>query len=137
MIRLLTSCFCAILAISCASQGGGSSEVQQITLEPGSYSASVNVDKMDAEVRAYTMTSQITFGFEADHTFIYEVFAMGKENNDVGKWEIRGDSLYIHSLQRGPDSAFKLIAREDGNYEIIGPNHFLLTKKEEITPLKK
>lgn len=141
MIRIFAiSAICMILAMSCASQGSSEARAQQkeqITLTPGDYLAVVNMDKMADDVKAFSMTSEITFGFEADQTFIYKVFAMGKENNDVGRWEVRGDSLYIFSLQRGPNSVFKLEKGDNGGYEIIGPNHFILTPKEEITPIKE
>jgi hypothetical protein len=134
------SIVCTIIAVSCASQAssdGPAEQKEQITITPGDYKAVVNMDKMEDDVKAFSMTSEITFGFQADQTFIYQVFAMGKENNDVGRWEVRGDSLYIFSLQRGPNSAFKLVKGDNGGYEIIGPNHFILTRKEEITPIKE
>ena len=141
MIRILFASFiCVALVISCASQGESGTQGQSketVNIIPGNYKAVVNMNKMADDVKAFSMTSEITFGFEADHTFIYQVFAMGKENNDVGRWEVRGDSLYIFSLQRGPDSAFKLVKTSDEQYEIIGPNHFILTRKEEITPIKE
>ncbi|NND32769.1 MAG: hypothetical protein HKN76_09275 [Saprospiraceae bacterium] len=141
MIRIFFASIVSMaLAISCASQGESDAQdanKERVTMTPGNYKAVVNMEKMADDVKAFSMTSEITFGFEADQTFIYQVFAMGKENNDIGRWEVRGDSLYIFSLQRGPDSAFKLIKTADDRYEIIGPNHFILTRKEEITPIKE
>lgn len=140
MIRLISlSAFCLILTLSCSSQAtdGSSGAKEPVTITPGTYSAVVSQQNVADDVKAYHVTSKISFGFEPDNTFIYKVSAMGREIDDVGRWEIRGDSLHIFSLQKGPDSAFKLVKLDDQRYEIIGPNHFILTPQEEITPIKE
>ena len=117
-------------AIACNTQ-------KEVSITPGNYRAAINLENLEDEVKAYSMTSQITFGLMEDHTFIYKVFAMGKDMEDVGRWEIRGDSLHIFSLQKGPDSAFKIVEKGNDQYEIIGPNHFVLTKEEAVEPIEK
>ena len=117
---------------SCASQKDG----PRVHIEQGSYQAVVKADQLDETTRAYSMTSQIGFTFEKDNTFIYNVRAMGKEVDDVGKWEIKGDSLYIFDLERGPNSVFHILELSPGQYEIKGPNHFTLTKQGEVQALK-
>ncbi len=118
--------------LGCASQKGGPS----VRIEEGAYQAEVKADQLDETTRAYSMTSQIGFTFEKDNTFIYKVRAMGKEVDDVGKWEVRGDSLYIFDLQRGPNSVFHIMEVSPGQYEIKGPNHFTLTKQAPVEALK-
>lgn len=139
MIRLISLfSFCLVLTLSCSSQADTkSSDQEPVSIPPGTYTASVSQENVADDVKAYHVTSKISFGFEPDNTFIYKVAAMGREIDDVGRWEIRGDSLYIFSLQKGPDSAFKLVKVNDERYEIIGPNHFILTRQEEITPIKE
>ncbi|MBK8506741.1 MAG: hypothetical protein IPL46_33900 [Saprospiraceae bacterium] len=141
MIRIFSlSAICLGLTLSCASQQ--SEKVQeapkeQITIVPGTYSAVVSQEKIPDDVKAFHVTSRINFGFEADNTFIYRVAAMGREIDDVGRWEIRGDSLFIFGLQKGPNSAFRLVKVSEESYEIHGPNHFILTRQEEVTPIKE
>ncbi|MCB0668654.1 MAG: hypothetical protein KDC80_22670 [Saprospiraceae bacterium] len=139
MIRLISLfSFCLVLTLSCSSQADTkSSDQEPVSITPGTYTASVSQENVADDVKAYHVTSKISFGFEPDNTFIYKVAAMGREIDDVGRWEIRGDSLYIFSLKKGPDSAFKLVKVSDERYEIIGPNHFILTRQEEITPIKE
>lgn len=133
------SIICLIFTLSCAQAPAtkGGTQQEPVTITPGNYAAVVSQENVPDDVKAYHVTSKIYFGFESDNTFIYKVAAMGREIDDVGRWEIRGDSLYIFSLQKGPDSAFKLVKVSDDRYEIIGPNHFILTKEEEITPIKE
>ncbi len=107
-------------------------------IEEGTYAAAINPVNMDDSLRAYAGITQVFLSFEADNKFIYQVRAMGNEMDDVGKWEVRGDSLYIFDLGRGPNSAFKLNDLGDGQFELIGPNHFVLSKTDqEIVPLKQ
>jgi hypothetical protein len=141
MIRIFSlSVVCLCLTLSCASQQSEKEQAapkEQVTIVPGTYSAVVSQEKVADDVKAFHVTSRISFGFESDNTFIYKVAAMGREIDDVGRWEIRGDSLHIFGLQKGPDSAFKLVKVSEDRYEIFGPNHFILTPQEEVTPIKE
>jgi hypothetical protein len=123
-----------MMVISCSSQKV--EEKDRITIDYGTYNAKVDLGNVDEDVKAYSMTSQIGFTFEEDQTFIYSVRAMGKAIDDVGKWEIRGDSMYIFDLEKGPDSAFKLEKINESEYRIVGPNRFILSKTDKITPIK-
>ena len=122
------------LVISCSSQK--MEEKDQLSINYGTYSAQVDLQNVEEDVRAYSQTSQIGFTFEEDQTFVYSVRAMGRAIDDVGKWEIRGDSIYIFDLEKGPDSAFKLEKINDSEYRISGPNRFILSKTDKITPIK-
>ncbi len=126
-----------VFAVSCSSQGSADQPKEKLSITPGTYRAVVSQENIPEDVQGFHVTSQISFGFEADQTFIYKVAAMGRQIDDVGRWEIRGDSLHIFALQKGPNSAFKLIKRSDHEYEIMGPNHFILTRQEEMTPIKE
>ena len=141
MIRIFSlSAICLGLTLSCASQQSEKAQEtpsEPVTIVPGTYAAVVSQEKVPDDVKAFHVTSRISFGFEADNTFIYRVAAMGRQIDDVGQWEIRGDSLFIFGLQKGPNSAFKLVKVSDDRYEIFGPNHFILTPQEEITPIKE
>ncbi|MCB0686410.1 MAG: hypothetical protein KDC53_07790 [Saprospiraceae bacterium] len=141
MLRLISmSIVCLMITLSCAQSSGSKEQAdppEPVAIKPGMYAAVVSMENVPDDVKAYNVTSKISFGFEPDNTFIYKVSAMGHEIEDVGRWEIRGDSLYINSLQKGPDSAFKLVKVNDDRYEIFGPNHFILTKQEEIAPIKE
>lgn len=135
MIRFVFSLMlCTMMVISCSSQKV--EEKDRITIDYGTYNAKVDLGNVDEDVKAYSMTSQIGFTFEEDQTFIYSVRAMGKAIDDVGKWEIRGDSMYIFDLEKGPDSAFKLEKINESEYRIVGPNRFILSKTDKITPIK-
>lgn len=140
-IRIVSlSSLCLIFALSCASQG--SSETQnkakeEVIVTPGTYRAVVSETNIPDDVRGFHVTSEINFGFEADQTFIYQVSAMGRGINDVGQWEIRGDSLYIFGLQKGPNTTFKITKVSEDKYEIKGPNHFILTRQEEMSPIRE
>lgn len=141
MVRIFSlSIVCLAFTLSCASQASEGEKAQPkepVSISPGTYSAIVSQENVSDEVKAFHVTSKISFGLEADNTFIYKVSAMGREIDDVGRWEIRGDSLYIFGLQKGPDSAFRLVKVSDERYEIFGPNHFVLTRQEEVTPIKE
>ena len=130
MLRKLIYATAVILLISCASRQAENQQKNQVTIKEGTYKAEVNLDNVDPDMKGYHMTSQISFGFESDNTFIYTVKAMGRDIDDVGQWEIRGDSLYIFNLERGPNTAFKLEQVGEDSYSIQGPNHFILTKEE-------
>ena len=140
MVRLFSlSIICLAFTLSCASQAseGKKAAKEPVTITPGTYAAVVSQENVSDDVKAYHVTSKISFGFEPDNTFIYKVTAMGREIDDVGRWEIRGDSLHIFSLQKGPDSAFKLVKVSEERYEILGPNHFVLTRLDEVSPIKE
>ncbi len=131
---LLMAGVCFLTIISCASQGEKSSG-PAVEIKPGSYKATINTVGVGEDVKAYSMTSDVTFTFEEDNVFVYSVRAMGNAIDDVGQWEIRGDSLHIFALEKGPDSAFELVEVGEGQYEINGPNRFVLTRSdEEMTP---
>ena len=140
-IRILSLSFiCLIFALSCASQGSGETQIkakEEVIVTPGTYRAVVSEANIPDDVRGFHVTSEINFGFEADQTFIYKVSAMGRAIDDVGQWEIRGDSLYIFGLQKGPNSTFKITKVSEDKYEIMGPNHFILTRQEELTPIRE
>ena len=120
--------------LSCSSQGAGDT-APTVQIEPGKYKAVINTAGVEKDMRAYAVTSTVSFTFETDQTFIYSVRAMGKEIDDVGKWEIRGDSLHIFDLGKGPNSAFKVTKTEANQYNIDGPNSFTLVPAEEaMTP---
>ncbi|NND07773.1 MAG: hypothetical protein HKN87_15455 [Saprospiraceae bacterium] len=120
--------------LSCSSQGASETE-PTVQIEPGEYKAVINTAGVEKDMRAYAVTSNVSFTFETDQTFIYSVRAMGKEIDDVGKWEIRGDSLHIFDLGKGPNSAFKVTKTEANQYNIDGPNSFTLVPAEEaMTP---
>ncbi len=141
IIRILPLSFmCVIIVLSCASQASNETQNQtreQIAVIPGTYRAIVSDANIPEDVRGFHVTSEINFGFEADQTFIYQVSAMGRKIDDIGKWEIRGDSLYIFGLQKGPNTTFKITRVSEDKYEIKGPNHFILTRQEEMTPMRE
>ena len=128
------------ICLGCKSQQSPSPEEPtkpELSISHGTYAAVVAQDNVDAELRAYNQTSKIGFSFEADQKFIYMVRAMGREIDDVGKWEVRGDSLFIFDLQRGPNSAFYIEEISADQYRISGPNVFTLTKVgDSSTPFK-
>lgn len=126
---------CAGLLVACVSQQGGQNK-NQIVVEEGTYRAVISKSNMDETTKAYSMTSEIDFTFEKDHKFIYKVRAMGKKADDVGKWKIDGDSLYLFDLERGPNSVFHIEKISAGQFEIDGPNKFTLTKSEPVEPVK-
>ena len=120
--------------LSCASQGQTETE-PTVQIEPGKYKAVINTGGVEKDMRAYAVTSTVSFTFETDQTFIYSVRAMGKQIDDVGKWEIKGDSLHIFDLGKGPNSAFKITKTEANQYNIDGPNSFtLVPAADAITP---
>lgn len=128
--------FVAFLTISCSMKEAAKSQSYEI--DEGTYAAVINPVNMDESLRVYAEISQVFLSFEAENRFIYQVRAMGNEMDDEGKWEVRGDSLYIFDLGRGPNTAFKLNDLGDGQFELIGPNHFVLSKTDqEIVPLKQ
>lgn len=111
--------------------------IRTIHMAEGTYEASVDVTRVEDDLRAYNQTSKIGFSFEADQKFIYMVRAMGKEIDDVGKWQIINDSLYIYDLERGPNTAFHIEETGLDTYRISGPNVFTLTKVAEApAPIK-
>ncbi len=134
---LLLSLICLGTILSCASQAQSDTDstTTAVEIEPGKYKAVINTAGVEKDMRAYAVTSNVSFTFEPNQTFIYSVRAMGKEIDDVGKWEIKGDSLHIFDLGKGPDSAFKITKTEANQYNIDGPNSFTLVPAEEaISP---
>ena len=127
-------CSC-MFVIACSSQPA-KVQKEQVTILPATYNATVDLEGVEGDVKAYSAVSQVSFTLEDDNTFIYSVRAMGKAIDDVGQWEVRGDSLHIFNLEKGPDSAFKLEKVSDTEYKISGPNKFILTKTERITPIQ-
>jgi len=124
-----------ILSQGCQSQQAEES-TNQLVIDHGTYEAVVDVSNVEDELRAFNKTSKIGFSFEADQKFVYMVRAMGREIDDVGKWEIRGDSLHIFDLERGPNTAFYIQELGPEQYRISGPNVFTLTKVAEMTPIQ-
>lgn len=109
---------------------------QGIFIEPARYRAQVNLEHVPDSMRAFSMTSEVFFGLEENNRFVYQVEAMGRKMDDVGKWAVQGDSLYIFDLERGPNTRFKLVDNGDGTFNIYGPNNFILSKDEAIEPTK-
>lgn len=125
----------ALVTISCSMKA---TQSQSYQIDEGTYAAVINPVNMDESLRVYAEISQVFLSFEPDNKFVYQVRAMGNEMDDEGKWEVRGDSLYIFDLGRGPNTAFKLNDLGDGQFELIGPNHFVLSKTDQvIAPLKQ
>lgn len=135
MIRIfLLTISCLSIIFSCTSQSADNSK-PDVEVTPGSYSAAINTSGVEEDVKAYSMTSNVSFTFQDDKTFIYSVRAMGKAIDDIGQWEVKGDSLFIFALDKGPDSAFEIVEVGEGQYEINGPNRFVLTKSDvDIVP---
>ena len=121
----------------CKSQQAQEATAPVIVISEGTYEAVVDASNVEDELRAYNQTSKIGFSFEADQKFVYMVRAMGREIDDVGKWEIKGDSLYIFDLQRGPNSVFHIQPIGTDQYRITGPNTFTLSKVGDASsPIK-
>ena len=106
--------------------------IRAIHISEGTYEAKVDVSNVEDDLRAYNQTSKIGFSFEPDQKFVYMVRAMGKEIDDVGKWQIVNDSLYIFDLERGPNTAFHIVETGLDTYRISGPNVFTLTKVADM-----
>ncbi|MDH3245011.1 MAG: hypothetical protein OEM26_10380 [Saprospiraceae bacterium] len=137
MTRTLLLLFIAFaLFWSCNAQKE-EADADRIVIKEGTYRAEVNLDNVDPTMKGYHATSQISFGFEKNNTFIYKVRAMGREIDDLGKWEVRGDSLFIFDLERGPNTAFKLEWIGEDQYSIRGPNHFILTREDAVETIKQ
>ncbi len=115
-------------AAGCKSQPEKEVKSPAIVVSEGTYEAVVDDSNVEDDLKAYHQTSKIGFSFEANQRFVYMVRAMGREIDDVGKWEIRGDSLYIFDLERGPNSAFHIQPVGTDQYRISGPNTFTLRK---------
>ncbi len=118
-----------VLAATCSEEG--------ISIDQGTYNATVDTSRVEEDTRAFQQTAEIGFTFEPGQRFIYRVRAMGREIDDVGKWEIRGDSLHIFDLERGPNSSFLIEKLDEDRYKISGPNVFILTKVEASSSSEK
>jgi len=114
-----------LMALSCASQ-----KSEPVVLE-GPYDARIATVSEDQQIQALNQTSEIKFIFNEDGSLIYQVSAMGKSADDIGKYEIKGDSLYIFGMQRGPNTTFFLEKIGEGVFRITGPNQFILTSVKE------
>ncbi|MBX2817531.1 MAG: hypothetical protein KTR24_16090 [Saprospiraceae bacterium] len=107
-----------------------------IEIEPARYQASINLEHVPDSMRGYSAVSEVYFGLEEENRFVYEVNAMGRPMNDVGKWQVEGDTLYIYDLEKGPNSKFHIVPNDDGTFHIYGPNNFILKKDERYVPTK-
>ena len=121
MIHKLLLLLLVSLLVSCVST---------IEIEPARYQATINLEHVADSLRGFSMASDVVFGLEDNERFVYEVNAMGRQMNDVGKWQIQADTLYIYDLERGPNTKFHVVPNEDGSYNIYGPNNFILRKVE-------
>jgi hypothetical protein len=122
--NILVLLFGILFTLSCSSQKN-----EPILLGP--YNARIATVSEDQQIQALNQTSEIKFTFNEDGSLLYEVAAMGKSNSDIGKSEIRGDSLYFFDMQRGPNTAFHLEKIDEGVFRISGPNQFVLTSVKE------
>ncbi len=109
---------------------------EPIVIEPARYKATINLDHVPDSMRGFAMVSEIFFGLEENNRFVYSTAAMGKEMKDEGQWAVKGDSLYIFNLGKGPNSRFKIDPQTNGTFNIYGPNNFILQKDEPIEPTK-
>ena len=135
-VRWLILSITIVLLSWCCGMKDAGEQKSDFEIEAGTYKAVINPVNMDESLRVYAEVSEVFFSFEPDQTFLYQVRAMGNEMDDVGKWEIRGDSMYIFDLGRGPNTAFKMNEVGEGQFELIGPNHFVLSKTEEqVAPI--
>ena len=107
-----------------------------INIEPARYKATINLDHVPDSLRGFSLASEVFFGLEENNRFVYSVNAMGKSMDDVGQWAVKGDSLYIFNLEKGPNTRFKLESNQDGTFNIYGPNNFILQKEAPVEQIK-